>query len=61
MTITREEADTMIIQQVASVDAANILTVAETICIWAPKVTLCKTMTSLGCHYYFPNKGKDRD
>ena len=33
MTITREEADTMIIQQMASGGAANILIVAELLCV----------------------------
>ena len=45
-TVAHEETDTMIIQQVASVGAANILIVADDTCIWAC-VTLCKTMTSV--------------
>ncbi len=49
MTITHEEADTLIIQQMAYVGAANILIVADdTYMKFCSYVSLCKTMTSLG-------------
>ena len=49
MNITHEEADTLIIQQLAYVGAANILILADdTYMTFGSYVTLCKTMTSLG-------------
>ena len=60
MTITHEEANIMIIQQVVSVGSANILTVADD--TFGLLTSLCvRPRHHWACHYYFPNTGNDRD
>ena len=54
MTITHDESDTMIIQQVDYVGVTNILIVADDNMHLGSWVSLCKTMTALGMPLLFP-------
>ena len=60
MTVAHEEADTIIIQQVASVGAANTLIIAADTYVFGLLCHFVQTrLHHLAWHYDFPNEKKD--